>query len=68
MSHQEEDPLYFEKRAQRMVGRWAGVQGQVRTNEERNATSEVVTNREEVDDSLDHEADYIFGNTYCNFL
>ena len=41
----EDGPIDYERRAQRMIQRWAGVRGPVRSDEERNNVTEIFTDR-----------------------
>ena len=41
----EDGPIDYERRAQRMIQRWAGVRGPIRSDEERNNVTEIFTDR-----------------------
>ena len=55
----KEDQVNYERRAQRMIERWAGVRGQVRSDEERNNVTEIFTDRLQLSES--REESFVLG-------
>lgn len=55
----KEDQVNYERRAQRMIERWAGVRGPVRSDEERNNVTEIFTDRLQLSES--REASFVLG-------
>ena len=55
----KEDQIDYERRAQRMIQRWAGVRGPVRSDEERNNVTEIFTDRLQLSES--REESFVLG-------
>ena len=55
----KEDQVNYERRAQRMIERWAGVRGPVRSDEERNNVTEIFTDRLQLSES--REESFVLG-------
>ena len=55
----KEDQIDYERRAQRMIARWAGVRGPVRSDEERNNVTEIFTDRLQLSES--REESFVLG-------
>lgn len=55
----KEDQVDYERRAQRMIERWAGVRGPVRSDEERNNVTEIFTDRLQLSES--REESFVLG-------
>ena len=55
----KDDQIDYERRAQRMIQRWAGVRGPVRSDEERNNVTEIFTDRLQLSES--REESFVLG-------
>ena len=55
----KDDQIDYERRAQRMIARWAGVRGPVRSDEERNNVTEIFTDRLQLSES--REESFVLG-------
>lgn len=55
----KEDQVNYERRAHRMIERWAGVRGPVRSDEERNNVTEIFTDRLQLSES--REESFVLG-------
>ena len=65
----KDDQIDYERRAQRMIQRWAGVRGPVRSDEERNNVTEIFTDRLQLSES--REESFVLGtfkSIYKNYL
>ena len=60
----KEDQIDYERRAQRMIARWAGVRGPVRSDEERNNVTEIFTDRLQLSES--REESFVLGTLKKN--
>ena len=55
------EEVNYERRAQRMIARWAGIRGPVKSDEDRNNVTEIFTDRNQSHETLRKEDTFIIG-------